>query len=78
MSLARTRSVTGSQHTKNSFTRTALGAAVGVALSANALAGFPTLYGKLQLTAGQYDFEKIAFAPTAAGATTYRHIGATD
>ena len=39
MSLARTRSVTGSQHTKHSFTRTALGAAIGLALSANAFVG---------------------------------------
>lgn len=78
MSFAHTGSVTGSQHSKKSFTRTALGATIGLVLSTNALAGFPTLYGKLQLTAGQYDFEKIDFAPTAAGATTYRHIGATD
>ncbi len=59
------------------FQRNTLTAAVGIALSANAFAGFPTLYGKIHLTANHYDLEKIDFAPTAAGATTYRHIGAT-
>src|SRR5688572_26439948 len=78
MSLARKWSVNGSHNINNSFTRTALGAAVGLVLSANAFAGFPTLYGKLQLTAGQYDFEKLDFPLTAPGATTYRHTGATD
>jgi predicted porin len=58
--------------------RKALFTALALALSANAFAGFPTLYGKVQVTAGQYDFEKINFAPTAPGATTYTHIGATD
>lgn len=60
------------------FSRNALFTAVGLAISVNASAGFPTIYGKVQVTAGQYDFEKIAFAPTATGTTTYRHIGATD
>lgn len=46
-------------------------------LSAPAFAGFPTLYGKIHLTANQYDLEKNDFALTAPGATTYRHIGAT-
>ncbi len=78
MSLARTESVAGSHNIKNSFTRSALGAAIGLVLSANAFAGFPTLYGKLQLTAGQYDFEKLDFPLTAPGATTYRNTGATD
>ncbi|WP_049629505.1 porin [Cellvibrio sp. pealriver] len=59
------------------FQRNTLTAAIGIALSANAFAGFPTLYGKIHLTANQYDLEKIDFAPTATGATTYRHIGAT-
>lgn len=74
MSLAHTLSA---QKINNSFTRTALGAAIGLVLSANAFAGFPTLYGKLQLTAGQYDFEKLEFPLTAPGATTYRNVGAT-
>lgn len=78
MSLARKWSTIGSQKNNNSFTRTALGAAIGLALSAHAFAGFPTLYGKLQLTAGQYDFEKLAFPLTAPGATTYQHVGAPD
>lgn len=54
------------------FKRNTLGAAIGLVLSANALAGFPTLYGKIQVTAGQYDFEKIDFQPTTS------HTGATD
>jgi predicted porin len=45
--------------------------------SAPASAGFPTLYGKVYLTASQYDLEKNNFALTAPGATTYKHIGAT-
>lgn len=60
------------------FPRKTLFTALGLALSVNAFAGFPTLYGKVQVTAGQYDFEKIDFAPTAAGATTYRNVGATN
>jgi len=46
-------------------------------VSAPASAGFPTLYGKIYLTASQYDLEKNDFALTAPGATTYKHIGAT-
>ena len=46
-------------------------------ISAPASAGFPTLYGKVYLTASQYDLEKNNFALTAPGATTYKHIGAT-
>ena len=64
--------------TSTVFTRNSLAAAVGIALSTNALAGFPTLYGKIHLTANQYDLEKIDFAPTAPGAATYTHIGATE
>lgn len=60
------------------FPRKTLFTALGLALSVNAFAGFPTLYGKVQVTAGQYDFEKIDFALTAPGATTYRNIGATN
>lgn len=46
-------------------------------ISSPASAGFPTLYGKVYLTASQYDLEKNNFALTAPGATTYKHIGAT-
>lgn len=46
-------------------------------ISAPASAGFPTLYGKVFLTANVYDLEKNNFALTAPGATTYKHIGAT-
>ncbi len=46
-------------------------------ISAPASAGFPTLYGKVYLTASQYDLEKNNFALTAPGAATYKHIGAT-
>lgn len=63
--------------TQPSFPRKTLFTALGLALSVNAFAGFPTLYGKAQVTAGQYDFEKNDFALTAPGATTYRHLGAT-
>jgi len=77
MSLTHTLSATGAQKINNSFTRTALGAAIGLVLSANAFAGFPTLYGKLQITAGQYDFEKLAFPTTTPTATTYQNVGAT-
>ncbi|WP_331346678.1 porin [Cellvibrio sp. UBA7661] len=70
-------SVVRSATVATQFQRNTLTAAIGIALSANAFAGFPTLYGKIHLTANQYDLEKIDFAPTAAGATTYRHIGAT-
>ncbi|WP_039911971.1 porin [Cellvibrio mixtus] len=70
-------SVVRSQVRSTGFKHNSLALLVGTALSANAFAGFPTLYGKIHLTANQYDLEKIDFAPTAAGATTYRHIGAT-
>lgn len=60
------------------FSRNTLFTALGLALSVNAFAGFPTLYGKVQVTAGQYDFEKIDFALTAPAATTYRHLGGTN
>jgi predicted porin len=51
--------------------------ALGALVSTSASAGFPTLYGKVYLTASQYDLEKNDFALTAPGATTYKHIGAT-
>ncbi|MET0355173.1 MAG: porin [Cellvibrio sp.] len=59
--------------------------ALGTLISANASAGFPTLYGKVFLTANVYDLEKNNFAATpavAATATTpaipagFRHTGA--
>src|SRR5687768_1080783 len=58
-----------------SFKRNSLAVAVGIALSTNALAGFPTLYGKIHLTANQYDLEKIDFAPSGSG---FSHLGATE
>lgn len=49
-----------------------------IALSSQqATAGFPTLYGKVFLTANSYDLEKNNFALTAPAATTYKHTGAT-
>jgi predicted porin len=77
MSFQKSWSVVRSLVAKKRFQRNALTAAVGIVMSANAFAGFPTLYGKIHLTANQYDLEKINFAPTAAGATTYKHVGAT-
>jgi predicted porin len=77
MSLVSQWSHTKTTFARSVFSRNTLFTAIGLALSVNASAGFPTLYGKVQVTAGQYDFEKIDFAPTAAGATTYRHVGAT-
>lgn len=62
------------------FPRKTLFTALGLALSVNAFAGFPTLYGKVQITAGQYDFEKLDFAQTvpATNPVSYRNIGATN
>jgi len=77
MSLKNTWSVVRSLAAKKSFQRNALTVAVGVALSANAFAGFPTLYGKIHLTANQYDLEKLNFNPTTPGGTTFTHVGAT-
>jgi predicted porin len=51
-------------------------AAFGLLVSVSASAGFPTVYGKINLTLNQYDFEKNDFAPTAAGATTFKNTGA--
>ncbi|HEY6528792.1 MAG TPA: porin [Cellvibrionaceae bacterium] len=45
--------------------------------SQQASAGFPTLYGKIFVTANSYDLEKNNFALTAPAATTYKHDGAT-
>lgn len=60
------------------FQRNALTSALGFAFSANALAGFPTLYGKIHLSANQYDLEKLAFLPVTEGGSVFRHDGATD
>jgi predicted porin len=78
MSFQKPWSVVRSLVAKNTFQRNALTVAVGIALSTNAFAGFPTLYGKVLLTANQYDLEKLDFAPTTPGGTTYKHVGATD
>lgn len=51
--------------------------AIGAFLSSHASAGFPSLYGKILLTANVYDLEKNNFALTAPSATTYKHQGAT-
>lgn len=73
-------SVVRSQLLSPSFKRGALATAIGIALSTNAFAGFPTLYGKIHLTANQYDLEKINFPQVtpATNPVTYRHVGATD
>ena len=62
---------------KTTFRRNGIAILIAAAISAPAFAGFPTLYGKIHLTANQYDLEKNDFALTAPNATTYRHIGAT-
>lgn len=62
---------------KKSFQQNTLALAVGVALSAPAFAGFPTLYGKIHLTTNQYDLEKLDFPTTTPGGTTYSNVGAT-
>lgn len=75
MSFQYSWSVVRSQITGKSFTRNSLAAAVGLVLSSQALAGFPTLYGKIHLTANQYDLEKIDFPASGSG---FAHVGATD
>lgn len=62
---------------KTTFRRNSIAILIATAISAPAFAGFPTLYGKIHLTANQYDLEKNDFALTAPNATSYRHIGAT-
>ena len=61
------------------FTLKLLPLAVGALISATASAGFPTLYGKVFLTANAYDFEKNDFAAVTPATTpaTYRNSGAT-
>jgi predicted porin len=67
----------GSAKRSAKFAAKLLPVAVGLLVSATASAGFPTLYGKVYLTANQYDLEKNDFGLTAPGATTFKHIGAT-
>jgi len=51
-------------------------AALSLVSSVGAFAGFPTVYGKIDLTLNAYDLEKSAFPLTAAGATTFKNTGA--
>lgn len=60
------------------FNRTLLAISLGGLVSANAFAGFPTLYGKIDLTLNNYALEKSAFSLTAPNATTYKNTGALD
>lgn len=76
MSFQKPWSVVRSLVAKKTFQRSVLTAAVGAALSGNAFAGFPTLYGKIHLTANQYDLEKLDFPTTTPGGTSYQHVGA--
>lgn len=54
-------------------------AAASVTAAPAALAGFPTLYGKINVSANQYDLEKIDFAPVDPATTppTHAAVGAT-
>lgn len=74
MSFQYSWSVVRSHINSKTFTRNSLAAAVGLVLSSQALAGFPTLYGKIHLTANQYDLEKINFPASGSG---FAHTGAT-
>ncbi|HVL01744.1 MAG TPA: porin, partial [Dongiaceae bacterium] len=55
----------------------ALSASLATVAAAPALAGFPTVYGRINVSANQYDLEKIDF-PAGATAGTYLPGGATD
>lgn len=77
MSLHRKRWIEPSHRNNPLQKPAALAVIAGVALSANAFAGFPTLYGKIYLTANQYDLEKLDFAPLTPPASGYRNSGAT-
>jgi predicted porin len=65
----------GSVNRSIKFNKKLLPATLGLLISTNAFAGFPTIYGKIDLTLNQYDLEKNDFV---AGATagTFRHTGA--
>lgn len=60
------------------FTRSAFAIAFASLVSANAFAGFPTLYGKVDLTLNHYNFQKIDFAAVtpATNPVTYKNTGA--
>lgn len=75
MSFQHSWSVVRSPFSRKSFTRNSLALAVGFVLSSQASAGFPTLYGKIHLTANQYDLEKIDFPASGSG---FAHTGATN
>jgi predicted porin len=53
-------------------------AALSALASVNASAGFPTLYGKIDLSLNNYALEKNAFPLTAPNATTFKNVGAAD
>lgn len=76
MSFQQNGSVNRSVKLVKTFAPAALTAALAL-VSVNASAGFPTLYGKVFLTANAYDLEKNNFALTAPTATTYKNVGAT-
>lgn len=76
MSFQKNGSANRSVKLVKTFVPAALAAAVSL-VSVNASAGFPTLYGKVFLTANSYDLEKNNFALTAPTATTYKNVGAT-
>jgi len=70
----------GSVSRSTKFALKLLPLAVGALISATASAGFPTVYGKIFVTANTYDLEKnnFAVATPAAGTTaaTYKNTGA--
>ncbi len=76
MSFQKNGSANRSVKLVKTFVPAALAAAVSL-VSVNVSAGFPTLYGKVFLTANSYDLEKNNFALTAPTATTYKNVGAT-
>lgn len=67
----------GSVNPSNIFSKTRLVVALATVVSANAFAGFPTLYGKVDITLNNYALEKSDFPLTAANATTFKNVGAT-
>jgi predicted porin len=73
MSFHKNRSVNRSKHFALKLVYSAV---IGLA-SQQAAAGFPTLYGKIFVSANAYNLEKNDFALTAPTATTYKHSGAT-
>lgn len=76
MSFQESWSVVRSVVSSKNFQRSTLTTVLSVGLSVNAFAGFPTVYGKIYLTAGQFDLEKNDFPLTAAGSTTFKNVGA--